>query len=99
MIAPTWDKHLVSYQASRSPGVLFVGEGVDHYFGNIIGRPERPAASEAVAQAFTAALELSSDFLRSELDNDRDAGKRLDAQAVQTRFPRAIVARYERRGQ
>jgi predicted alpha/beta-hydrolase family hydrolase len=41
MMAPTWDVHRVSHDVAPGPGVLFVGEGVDHYFGNIICRPER----------------------------------------------------------
>jgi pimeloyl-ACP methyl ester carboxylesterase len=41
MMAPTWDVHRVSFDVAPGPSVLFVGEGVDHYFGNIICRPER----------------------------------------------------------
>lgn len=97
MIAPRWENHLISYEASRAPGVLFVGVGVDHYFGNIIGRPERAPPSEDVSRAFQAALATSTDFLRSTLDGDRGASRRLEPAAVRMRYPRTIVARYERR--
>lgn len=97
MIAPRWESHLVSYEASRAPGVLLVGARVDHYFGNIIGRPERAPPSEDVGRAFQAALATSTDFLRSALDGDRHASRRLEPAAVRTRYPRNVVARYERR--
>jgi hypothetical protein len=78
--------------------VLFVGEGVDHYFGNIIGRPERPEPTQDVTSAFAAAVDLSIDFLRAELNDDSQARARLDAGAVRGRYPRTILTRYERRG-
>jgi predicted dienelactone hydrolase len=96
MVAPTWDKHMASFEASRAPAVLFVGEGVDHYFGNIIGRPERPPAGGGVTRAFAAALDLSTDFLRAELDRDPRARQRLDPASVKARYAGAL-ARYERR--
>nr|WP_310524957.1 alpha/beta hydrolase [Polymorphobacter sp.] len=46
MMAPKWDVHRTSHDASPAPSVLFVGQGVDHYFGNIIGRPERNEAPQ-----------------------------------------------------
>jgi pimeloyl-ACP methyl ester carboxylesterase len=46
MMAPTWDVHRVSFDVAPGPAALFVGEGVDHYFGNIICRPERPDAPQ-----------------------------------------------------
>ncbi len=46
MMAPTWDVHRVSHDVAPGPGVLFVGAGVDHYFGNIICRPERTEAPQ-----------------------------------------------------
>lgn len=48
IMAPTWDVHRVSFDAAPGPAVLFVGEGVDHYFGNIICRPERTEAPQSV---------------------------------------------------
>ena len=46
MLAPSWEVHRVSYDVSPGPAALFVGTGVDHYFGNIICRPERPDAPQ-----------------------------------------------------
>jgi pimeloyl-ACP methyl ester carboxylesterase len=46
VMAPTWDVHRVSFDVAPGPSVLFVGAGVDHYFGNIICRPERSEAPQ-----------------------------------------------------
>ena len=78
MIAPAWTAHRVSFDAAHvTPSVLFVGAGVDHYFGNIIGRPERVAPSQTVA--FAAAVAASQDFLSATVDGDSLALKRLQA--------------------
>jgi predicted alpha/beta-hydrolase family hydrolase len=71
MMAPTWDVHRVSHDVAPGPGVLFVGEGVDHYFGNIICRPERTEAPQepqfsdalAVTLAFADAVLAGKSFL------------------------------------
>jgi pimeloyl-ACP methyl ester carboxylesterase len=47
VMAPTWDVHRVSFDVAPGPSVLFVGEGVDHYFGNIICRPERTETAQS----------------------------------------------------
>ena len=61
VMAPTWDVHRVSHDVAPGPGVLFVGAGVDHYFGNIICRPER---SEAPQEAqFADALAVTLGFV------------------------------------
>lgn len=63
MIAPTWEAHKASFEASTiSPRWLWVGEGVDHYFGNRIGRPEYAASAEQ-ARLFEAALGASVAFV------------------------------------
>ena len=62
VMAPTWEVHRLSHDISPAPSVLFVGDRVDHYFGNIICRPERtepPQTAQfedavAVSLAFTA---------------------------------------------
>ena len=58
VMAPTWDVHRVSHDVAPGPGVLFVGAGVDHYFGNIICRPERsePAQEAQFADALAVTL-------------------------------------------
>ncbi|WP_448584944.1 serine aminopeptidase domain-containing protein [Thermaurantiacus sp.] len=62
-VAPTWEAHAASFEAARvSPRWLWVGKDVDHYFGNMIGRPERHR-DEAQAALFQAAVAASLAFL------------------------------------
>lgn len=62
MIAPSWEAHRVSFDRQwGEPALLFVGKDVDHYFGNIIGRPERTRAPATAA--FAEAVNLSIRFL------------------------------------
>ncbi len=62
-IAPAWEAHAASFAAATvSPRWLWVGRGVDHYFGNMIGRPER-ARDEAQAALFEAAVAASLAFI------------------------------------
>jgi pimeloyl-ACP methyl ester carboxylesterase len=60
-MAPTWDVHRLSFDTAPVPGALFVGEGVDHYFGNIICRPERAVPPQT--QQFDDAVAVSLAFL------------------------------------
>lgn len=61
-IAQNWQDHLASWEETPAPRLLLVANGADHYFGNLIGRPERPPPSEAVAAAFAAAARIAADF-------------------------------------
>lgn len=61
MMAPTWDVHRISFDLAPGPSVLFVGAGVDHYFGNIICRPERPDAPQSVQ--FDDAVKVTLAFI------------------------------------
>lgn len=61
IMAPTWDVHRVSFDVAPGPAVLFVGEGVDHYFGNIICRPERSEPPQTAQ--FDDAVAVSLAFL------------------------------------
>jgi pimeloyl-ACP methyl ester carboxylesterase len=61
VMAPTWDVHRVSFDVAPGPAVLFVGEGADHYFGNIICRPERTEAPQTAQ--FDDAVAVSLAFL------------------------------------
>jgi dienelactone hydrolase len=58
MIAPQWQAHKRSFDTTPSPALLYVGPGVDHYFGNLIGRPERsePPKTAELARAVALAL-------------------------------------------
>jgi dienelactone hydrolase len=62
MIAPTWEAHLESFGAANVAGsVLWVGEGVDHYFGNRIQRLARVAPDQGAA--FRLATDLADSFI------------------------------------
>lgn len=61
MMAPTWDVHRVSFDVAPGPSALFVGAGVDHYFGNIICRPERTEPPQTAQ--FDDATAISLAFL------------------------------------
>ena len=65
MMAPTWDVHRVSFDVAPGPSVLFVGAGVDHYFGNIICRPERTEAPQSAQ--FDDAVTLTLAFIAKAL--------------------------------
>lgn len=64
-LAPTWDVHRTSFDVAPGPAALFVGEGVDHYFGNIICRPERQVAPQTAQ--FDDAVAVSLAFLDRQL--------------------------------
>lgn len=79
MIAPAWQVHMVSFEATRVRGsVLWVGRGVDHYFGNRIQRLSRAATDQGAA--FRLAIELADAFLRGapiKVGRDNAATERL----------------------
>lgn len=69
-VAARWEDHRASFDAaSVGPRWLWVGEGVDHYFGNAIGRPERTAADQSAA--FGCAVAASLAFMERVLGDRR----------------------------
>ncbi len=59
-----WHAHLTAFEAaSGKQSFGLVLPGVDHYFGNIICRPERPGP--ALTAQFTEALDVSMLFLQA----------------------------------
>ncbi len=77
MVAPTWEAHRVSFDASTvSPRWLWVGDGVDHYFGNRIGRPEYAESAEQT-RLFDAALGASLAFIEERPAPVMPAGARI----------------------
>ena len=63
-IAPKWEAHLASFEAATIPeSALWVGQGVDHYFGNRIQRLARTAPDQG--KAFGVAVDLANAFLRA----------------------------------
>jgi predicted alpha/beta-hydrolase family hydrolase len=76
-VSPTWEAHKASFEASNvSPRWLWVGDGVDHYFGNRIGRPER-LRDEDQARLFEAALSTSLAFLEEREPPEQPPGATL----------------------
>ena len=74
IVAPTWDAHKASFEASTvNPRWLWVGEGVDHYFGNRIGRPDHAPSAEQ-ARLFEAALGASVAFIEDAPPPQQPAG-------------------------
>ncbi len=80
IMAPTWEVHRLSYDVAPGPSALFVGEGVDHYFGNIICRPERTEVPQTAQ--FEDAVAVSLAFLKLAL-----AGHRSLAALARPRLP------------
>ncbi len=67
-VVARWQDHRASFDAATvSPRLLWVGEGVDHYFGNLIGRPERDAPDQSAA--FACAVSASLAFMERALGN------------------------------
>ncbi len=63
MMAPQWQAHMASFDAATVPGsALWVGNGVDHYFGNRIQRLSRVAPDQGAG--FRRAVDLADAFLR-----------------------------------
>ena len=52
----------MSFDTTPAPAALFVGEGVDHYFGNLICRPEREVPPQRVQ--LDSAIAVSEAFLK-----------------------------------
>ena len=66
MMAPQWQAHMASFDAASVRGsALWVGHGVDHYFGNRIQRLSRVAPDQGAA--FARAVDLADAFLRGAL--------------------------------
>lgn len=92
MIAPRWEAHMASYEASSVPGsVLWVGRGVDHYFGNSIQRLTRTAPDQR--RAFEAALTIANKFLES-AEGDRTARRWIIAAGPKAAFA-DVTERYD----
>jgi len=92
MIAPKWEAHMASYEASSVPGsVLWVGRGVDHYFGDLVQRLAREAPDQS--RAFEAALAVADKFLASA--EGGSAARRWIAGAGPTAAFADVTERYE----
>lgn len=77
--ATDWRVHLAAFeQAPAGDKYGLVLNGVDHYFGNLICRPERevPAQTEGLARG----VEISKLFLAAYGAGERDARRRLEGE-------------------
>jgi dienelactone hydrolase len=63
MIAPTWQAHLAAHDIATGGAYAYVGEGADHYYGGIFGRPE--LSGPKATAAFEEAITLTLRFLKS----------------------------------
>jgi pimeloyl-ACP methyl ester carboxylesterase len=79
-----WQPHLAAYEAATAGGNRYglVLEGVDHYFGGLICRPELPGPHQSAQ--FDQATALSTLFLRTSALHDQKAAARLKAQLQET---------------
>jgi len=73
MMAPEWQAHLAGHQAHPGPSWALAQAGVDHYFGNVIGRTEYPGPP-AQAQ-FKEMVTQSLIFLDAFLAGNRQAAE------------------------
>jgi dienelactone hydrolase len=62
MIAPTWQAHLAAHDIATSGAWAYIGEGADHYYGGIFGRPELPGPKATAS--FEEAITLTFRFLK-----------------------------------
>ena len=63
-----WRAHLASHdEAPEGARALWVGEGIDHYFGGSFGRPGEVSAEEA--RLFARALERTLAFMQANLED------------------------------
>lgn len=63
MIAPRWEAHLAAHEQASGVAVACVGDGVDHYFGGVFGRPELPGPRQL--EQFDTAMAQSFRFMRA----------------------------------
>jgi hypothetical protein len=82
--ATEWKVHLAAYEAALPGGKRYglVLDGVDHYFGGLICRPELPGPHQS--PQFDDAIALSTLFLHGYGNHDQKAVARLNAQLKDT---------------
>lgn len=74
MIAPEWTAHLGAWDASAVAGsALWVGRGVDHYFGNKIQRLTREAPDQSAA--FASAMMLANHWIAAIAERNRTSAR------------------------
>lgn len=86
MIAPTWQAHLGSFEASKAAGTAaWVGRGVDHYFGRNIQRLTRDARDQSAQ--FAALLAIVNRYIAATVERDSRARRWLAADGPAKTFP------------
>jgi dienelactone hydrolase len=95
MIAPTWQAHLAGHERAVGLSVACVGEGVDHYFGGVFGRPELPGPRQQAQfdVAMGQSLAMLAAYVPLYSRKDRKAAEKLFAdQRCQSRGEAEVPA-------
>lgn len=90
MMAPQWQAHLAGHAAHSGDSWALVLEGVDHYFGNIIGRTEYPGPPQS--DQFAQLLPYTKQFLNAFV-RDRPAALKAFNTAPQSAEPMVGLSR------
>ena len=93
VIAPEWSAHATSFVASAThDSALWVGRGVDHYYGHMIQRLMREAPDQSAA--FTAMLDIADKFIAANAEGDTRAKRWLAGGEVPKRYA-SLTERWE----
>lgn len=76
-MAPQWTAHLAGHRAHSGDSWGLVQTGVDHYFGNVIGRTEYPGPAQQAQ--FDQMVEISTEFLGEFLRGDTPPSSRFQS--------------------
>ncbi|MEO0412567.1 MAG: hypothetical protein AAF221_12090 [Pseudomonadota bacterium] len=84
-MAPEWTAHLGGHRAHTGDSWGLVQTGVDHYFGNVIGRTEYPGPPQQAQ--FEQMVEISTDFLNEFLRGDASDTSRFQSAPTGMFYP------------
>lgn len=78
-----WRRHKAGFEpAVGCERLLLTGEGVDHFFGGLICKPEEDATDPSQAEALAKVAQLTATFLRAHLMEDALAAAQLEAASL-----------------
>ncbi|MGD1954599.1 MAG: alpha/beta hydrolase family protein [Sphingomonadales bacterium] len=70
-MVPEWQLHLAGHYSHSGKSWALVQQGVDHYFGNVIGRTEYPGPPQT--EAFDEMVDITTAFLEAHVRRDAAA--------------------------